>query len=124
MRIPKMRPWPARGTVVTAMVALVAGSAVWPAQAGAGPSISSFYPATGPVGTSVTIHGSNFTGTNSVTFHGTPAGFSVNGGGTQITTTVPNGATTGPIAVTTPNGTYQTGTNFTVASSSGPPSIS
>jgi hypothetical protein len=79
------------------------------------PSISSFTPTSGPVGTSVTINGANFSGATSVKFNGTnqPA-FTVNPAGTQITAAVPAGATTGPLAVTTPGGTATSTSNFTV----------
>ena len=67
------------------------------------PTILAFRPLSGPVGTSVTITGTGFTGATAVTFNGTSASFTVNLG-TQITATVPAGATDGPIAVTTPGG--------------------
>ena len=78
------------------------------------PTVSSFNPTSGSIGTSVTITGTNFTGATSVTFNGvstTP--FTVNSA-TQITAKVPSGATTGPIAVTNPGGTGTSSTNFTV----------
>jgi IPT/TIG domain len=77
------------------------------------PRISSFSPTSGPEGTSVTITGTNFTGTTSVKFNGTNATFTVNRN-TQITATVPAGAMTGPITVTTPGGTATSATSFTV----------
>jgi hypothetical protein len=83
-------------------------------QAAAGaPTITSFAPTSGAVGTSVVITGTNFSGATSVTFNGTSASFTVDSG-TQITATVPTGATTGKIAVTTPSGTVTSSTNFTV----------
>jgi hypothetical protein len=85
------------------------------------PSISSFSPASGPVGTSVTINGSGFTGATSVKFNGTTASFSV-ASGTQITATVPSGATTGPISVASSAGTATSSSSFTVTV--GAPSIS
>jgi len=87
------------------------------------PTISSFTPAFGPVGTSVTITGTNFSGTisgasfttSSVKFNTTTAtSFTVNSA-TQITATVPTGATTGKISVTTPGGTATSAANFTVS---------
>jgi hypothetical protein len=87
------------------------------------PTISSFTPAFGPVGTSVKITGTNFSGTisgasfttSSVKFNTTTAtSFTVNSA-TQITATVPTGATTGKISVTTPGGTATSATNFTVS---------
>jgi hypothetical protein len=78
------------------------------------PTISSFSPPSGPVGTSVTITGTDLSGASGVTFHGTSATtFSVDSA-TQVTATVPAGATTGPIAVTTPGGTATSGSDFTV----------
>jgi IPT/TIG domain len=87
------------------------------------PTISSFTPIFGPVGTSVTITGTNFSGTVSganfttsvVKFNTTNAtSFTVNSA-TQITATVPTGATTGKISVTTPGGTATSAANFTVS---------
>ena len=85
------------------------------------PSITGFSPPSGPVGTTVTITGSGFTGTNDVQFNGTSVGtgnFAVNSD-TQITATVPAGATTGPISVITPGGTATSSDSFTVTASGG-----
>ena len=71
---------------------------------GLAPSISTLTPATAPVGSSVTISGSNFTGATAVAFNGSAAAFTVVSDAT-IQTTVPAAATTGPISVTTPAGT-------------------
>ncbi len=79
------------------------------------PTISSFSPSSGAVGTSVIITGSNFTGASSVKFNGTAASFTVNSA-TQITTTVPTGATTGTISITTSAGTATSVGSFTVGS--------
>jgi hypothetical protein len=85
------------------------------------PTISSFSPTSGPVGTSVTINGTGLTGATAVTFGGVSAGtFSVNGAGTRITAIVPSGATTGKITVTTPGGTATSATNFTVTGAAAP----
>jgi len=78
------------------------------------PTIASFTPASGPVGTSVTISGTNFTGATAVAFNGVSASFTV-GSDTSIQATVPAGATTGPLGVTTPAGTATTPNNFTVS---------
>jgi hypothetical protein len=87
----------------------------------AAPTISSFSPTSGPVGTSVTINGTGFTGATAVTFGGVSAGtFSVNGAGTRITAIVPGGAVTGKITVTTPGGTATSATNFTVTGAAAP----
>jgi RHS repeat-associated protein len=77
------------------------------------PWITSFSPTSGPVGTVVTITGANFTGATTVKFKNKSAAFTVNSA-TQITATVPSGATTGKISVTTPAGTGSSAGNFTV----------
>jgi hypothetical protein len=79
------------------------------------PAIASFAPPNGVGGTGVTITGTNFTGATAVSFNGTPATFTVSNSGT-ITTTVPAGASTGPIKVTTLDGTATSATNFTISS--------
>jgi dipeptidyl aminopeptidase/acylaminoacyl peptidase len=78
------------------------------------PEILSFSPTSGPVGTSVTITGSDFPNATDVQFNGTSAStFSIDSD-TQITATVPSGATTGPISVLTPDGTATSTEDFTV----------
>lgn len=78
-----------------------------------GPTISSFTPKSGPVGTTVTISGTNLTGVTSVKFNGVTATFTTSTA-TSVTATVPSGATTGKIEVTTPGGTATSATNFKV----------
>ncbi len=78
------------------------------------PTITSFTPTSGPVGTSVDITGTNLTAASAVRFNGTAATtFTVNSA-TSITATVPAGATTGPIGVTVPGGSGVSASNFTV----------
>lgn len=78
------------------------------------PVIISFSPPSGPVGQQVTIGGNSFTGATKVTFGGVKATvFSVDNDA-QITATVPTGAVTGKIQVTTPDGTATSSTDFTV----------
>lgn len=77
------------------------------------PTLVGFSPPSGPVGTSVTITGTGLTQATKVTFNGTSATFVVNSD-TQITATVPTGATTGKIAVTTKGGSASSTTSFTV----------
>lgn len=78
------------------------------------PAVASFAPAGGPVGTAVDVHGTHLTGATSVTFNGTPDTSFVVDSDTDITAHVPSGATTGPIVVTTPNGTATSSSSFTV----------
>src|SRR5205807_10517330 len=80
---------------------------------GVAPTITTFTPESGPVGTSVTIGGTNFMGATAVTFNGSAASFTVTSD-TAIQTTVPAGATTGPLSVITPAGTALSASNFTV----------
>lgn len=78
------------------------------------PAITSFSPASGGPGTVVTITGANLTGATSVQFNTNNApGFTVNSP-TQITVAVPPAATTGRLRVTTPTGTAESATTFTV----------
>lgn len=78
------------------------------------PTITSFTPTTACVGGTVVITGTNFTTATAVRFNGTAATFTVNSA-TQITTTVPAGATSGTISVTNPLGTATSSTVFTLA---------
>jgi len=78
------------------------------------PAILSFSPPSGPVGTPVTIIGTSFTGAKKVTFGGVKATTFTVDLDTQITATVPTGAKTGKIQVTTPGGTATSATDFTV----------
>ncbi len=85
------------------------------------PTITSFMPAGGPVGTPITITGTNFSSASSVTVNGANALFVIDSS-TQITATVPS-TTSGPITVTTPGGPATSSTNFTVTPSGGLPTI-
>jgi uncharacterized repeat protein (TIGR03803 family) len=80
------------------------------------PSLTPFVetiPNLGKVATKVTILGNGLTGTTSVAFHGVSAAFTVISD-TEITTTVPTGATTGAVAVTTPTVTVDSNLAFIV----------
>jgi len=89
------------------------------------PTIAGFSPTSGPVGSSVTISGSRLVGTTAVRFNVTNAStFSWNPSGTQLTATVPSGATTGRITVTTPAGSATSAQDFTVTGAPPAPTIS
>jgi uncharacterized repeat protein (TIGR01451 family) len=90
-----------------------AGSAVTTSNFVVQPTISGFTPGFGPVGTSVTISGANLNvGTPSVKFGGvsaaTPTGISFS----QLTAVVPAGATSGPVTLTTTDGSFTTSNLF------------
>jgi uncharacterized repeat protein (TIGR03803 family) len=70
-------------------------------------------PMSGKVGTKVIILGNKLKGTTSVTFNGAAAVFKVVSG-TEITATVPTGATTGKVDVKRPSGTLIGNVNFLV----------
>jgi uncharacterized repeat protein (TIGR03803 family) len=70
-------------------------------------------PTTGAVGTAVRILGTDLTGATGVTFNGVAAAFT-SVSGTEITTTVPAGATGGSVIVTTPGGTLTSNVPFVV----------
>jgi uncharacterized repeat protein (TIGR03803 family) len=70
-------------------------------------------PTSGKVGAAVIIRGTNLTGATGVTFNGTAATFTVVSG-TEITTNVPTGATTGKVKVKTPHGTFTSNVVFRV----------
>jgi hypothetical protein len=80
------------------------------------PIITSFSPASGPVGTTVTIIGDNFSlipSNNVVTFNGSSA-IVTSSTGTEIITTVPAGASTGLIAIIHNSQPVFSATNFVV----------
>ena len=87
------------------------------------PTVTSFSPTSGAAGTTVTVAGTDFTGASSVRFNGTGATFTVNSA-SSISATVPTGATSGTISVTTAGGTGTSSSSFTVTTPPPPPTIS
>lgn len=88
-------------------------------------SIVGFVPTNGPTGTTVTISGTGFSVTPSqdtVQFNGTAATVT-SASATQLIVSVPNGATTGTVSVTSPAGAATSSTAFTVSGSNGQPTI-
>ncbi len=79
---------------------------------GLGPFVETV-PTLGNVGTPVTILGTNLKRATSVSFNGTKAAFTIVSG-SEITTAVPTGATTGKVTVTTHAGTLSSNVPFTV----------
>lgn len=78
------------------------------------PTVGGFTPTSGPVGTVVTITGTGFTGVTTVRFGSTAAAAFTAISDTQITATIPAGASTGKITVVTPGGSDTSMGKFTV----------
>ena len=70
-------------------------------------------PPFGKVGATVKILGTDLTGATSVSFNGTAAVFTVVSS-SEITTTVPAGASSGEVQVVTPGGTLSSNVAFRV----------
>ena len=70
-------------------------------------------PGSGKVGAAVKILGTDLTGATSVSFNDTAAKFAVVSS-SDITITVPTGATTGEVKVVTPSGTLSSNVPFVV----------
>jgi len=83
------------------------------------PSISSFSPANGCIGTSVNITGNNFIGVTSVTFGGNAANSFVVNSSTSITAVVGSGTSTGVISVTTSSGAANSSNSYIVSTTGG-----
>jgi uncharacterized repeat protein (TIGR03803 family) len=78
------------------------------------PAFVTFLPAARQVGHTLEILGQGLTGTTAVSFNGTPAATFNVLSNTYMTATVPNGATSGFITVTTPSGTLTSNKPFQV----------
>ncbi len=85
---------------------------VFSLDVGLGPFVTTI-PASGKVGSAVKILGTSLTGATSVTFNGVPTTFSVVRA-SEITTTIPVGATSGEVQVMTPTGTLSSNVVFQV----------
>jgi len=70
-------------------------------------------PISGEAGSIVKILGTDLTGATRVSFNGTPAAFRVISP-TLMSATVPAGATTGYVTVTTPSGTLNSNVKFQI----------
>lgn len=78
------------------------------------PEIKSFTPGSGPVGQKVTLTGKNLGGATAAAVNGKAAKV-VSASATQVVIKVKAGSTTGPITVTTPDGTATSASSFTVS---------
>ena len=95
---------------------------VFSLSVGLGPFVA-LQTTSGPVGAAVAILGNDLTGSTRVSFNGAPAMFTVVSA-TEITTTVPSGAATGPVEVTTPGGKLKSNTKYAVKKSPAVPEFS
>ena len=86
---------------------------VYELNLGLGPFIAFVRPS-GAVGQTVQILGQQLTGATSVTFNGIPAASFTVTSPTFLLATVPSGATSGPVVVTTPTATLNSNVNFNV----------
>ena len=77
-------------------------------------TVTSFTPTIGKSGTSVVITGTNFVNVSQVSFNGTVQPTYTVDSPTQITTTIPSGATTGTISITTIAGTATSSSTITI----------
>ena len=94
--------------VAALITALTAGGSTSPA-------VDSFSPVAGAIGTAVSINGVNLERVTGVEFNGVTAAFTINSDN-SISTTVPAGASTGPIELISGTGTvYNSANPFTVA---------
>ncbi|HET6816410.1 MAG TPA: L,D-transpeptidase family protein [Mycobacteriales bacterium] len=91
-----MRRSAVRAAVATTCGAVVLALAATPADA----ATATLTPTYGPVGSTVTITGTGFTGAKDLTFNGVHAALATTSTDTEIDTAVPAGATTGEVLVT------------------------
>jgi uncharacterized repeat protein (TIGR03803 family) len=91
-----------------------AGNLLTPLKFNIVPSITSFTPATGPVGTQVVITGMSLSQATGVKFGTVAATVFTVTSNTKITVTVPSRAVTGKVSVATPGGGATSSTAFTV----------
>lgn len=88
-------------------------------QAAPAPTLAGFSPASGDTGTTVTLAGTNLGFITNVTFNGTSATFTINSF-TNITATVPAGATSGPLTVAGLGGNATSAASYSVGTSAAP----
>lgn len=109
--------WGAKAPVAAATPATPATQAsAAPGNTYAQPGIASFSPASGPVGTVVTLNGSGFTGLNLASVGVAKNAAVAVVSDTQVRVTIPDGATSGSIGIFNPNFVAFAATSFTVES--------
>jgi uncharacterized repeat protein (TIGR03803 family) len=78
------------------------------------PVIGYMSPTAAAPGTDVLIEGQYLLGVSAVSFNGVPARTVISRGTDYVLAVVPEGATSGPVTLTTPNGSVTSKSNFTV----------
>jgi uncharacterized repeat protein (TIGR03803 family) len=97
-------PWPGIGAVFSLDLGLPRPK----------PAVAALYPTAGTVGQEVMLWGKYLLGATSVTFNGVAATNVHVTSGQSAWATVPAGASSGPVTITTPNGSFTTTQSFTV----------
>lgn len=95
----------------------IAGNGAWVwdlTLPGPKPNVTGLRPASGPTGKSVIIWGRNLLGATAVSFNGVPATTFASIAKDFASATVPPGATSGPVTITTANGSATSAGSFTV----------
>jgi hypothetical protein len=78
------------------------------------PNITYMGPSSAAAGDTILLFGANLFSTSAVSFNGTPAADFVVASAQGVWVQVPEGATTSPITITTPNGSFTSQQSFTV----------
>ena len=104
---------PAAATTGRVKVTVGKASATSPRPLAIAPVVTTFAPVAGSVGTKVKLTGTGYADPCEVNFGSVAAACKANSA-TKITTTVPPGATSGPLTLTTAGGSVTTSTSFTV----------
>lgn len=104
----------ARTLTLTAAPTFTADAPTDLAAGGATPTVSGIAPTSGPVGTTVTVSGTNLSGVSAVSINGTAGTGIASNTATGFTFVVDTGTTTGALALTATAGSLTGGPTFTV----------
>ncbi|WP_293371241.1 DUF1800 family protein [Nevskia sp.] len=88
------------------------------------PAVSGFSPASGPVGTVVTVTGTGFTGATQASIGNSTRVAVSNVTATSLSFTVPAGASNGPVQIHNPTNSGSSAGSFTVTAPAVPPAVS
>ncbi|MFM7357992.1 MAG: IPT/TIG domain-containing protein, partial [Sediminibacterium sp.] len=98
---------------------MLALALLWGVVAHSQPTLTGFTPGSGPVGTLVTLTGTNLSNPTNIVIGGVAA-IPISNDGTTLVAMVMPGASTGGVSVTTAGGTANASGNFSVISSQPP----